>query len=152
LVFNEEEILQIIEAQSPEEVTALSIKFIKHRAKKVSLVCGPVSTGNRRTPDENWRRMAAIMSALRRQGVAVFNPFIFLKRIERMRGKPHYQDRTYVREVFHLPLLRSRWVETVYLTFEWRHSVGARWHHDRAKELGIKVIVVQPSHAQPAVK
>ena len=146
MVFKHDEVLDILEAQSPEELTRFALDLIKRRAKKVAIVCGPVSTGNHRLPDENWRRMNAIMSALHRQGITVFNHFIFLKRIEKMRGKPHYQDRVFVRENFHLPLLKSGWVKTVYFTYEWRRSVGARWYYERAKALGIEVKIVQPSH------
>jgi hypothetical protein len=146
LIFKHDEVLAIIDARSPEKITELAIEFIKRRAKKVAIVCSPISTGNRKPPEENRRRAAAIMSALHRQGVTVFDQFVFLRRIEKMRGKPHYQDRAFVRKVFHLPILESGWVKTIYFTYEWRRSVGAQWYHECARRLGIEVKVVQPSH------
>lgn len=153
MVFSTDEVLKVIEARTPEALTKLALEFLRRRVKRVALVCGPITTGDRRSPEENRRRLAAVVSALRRKGVVVFDQIVFLRQIEKMRGLPQYQDRAYLREVFHLPLLKSGWVKTIYMAYEWRDSVGARWYHDRAKELGIEVKVVKfPHNSTAAVK
>ena len=59
-------------------------------------------------------------------------------------------DRDRLRKEFHLPILRSGLIHTIYFLNGWRDSEGSRWYHDRAKELGIECRYVIPVKRKPA--
>ena len=150
--FDSEIILELLDARTPERVTEVMLQILRRKAKKVSLVCTPRRTGSRRSLAENQRRRDTVASLLRRnKGAVVFDHTLFLRRIEMMRKSSGDDDRDYLRAVFHLPLLRSGWIGTIYFAFEWRRSVGARWYHDQAKKLGIEIKIIQLSRGVRAV-
>jgi hypothetical protein len=144
--FNSDIVLEILEARTPEQVTEIMLRVLRRNARKVSLVCTPRRTGSRHSLPENQRRRDTVASLLRRnKGVVVFDHTLFLRRIEMLRKSSGDCDREYLRESFHLPLLRSGWIETIYFAFEWRRSVGARWYYEQAKKLGIEIKIIQLS-------
>ena len=58
-------------------------------------------------------------------------------------------DRDRIEEEFHLPVLRSGLIRTIFFLNGWRDSEGSRWYHDRAKELGIECRYVIPVKRKP---
>ncbi len=61
-------------------------------------------------------------------------------------------DRDRFRNEFHLPILRSGLITTMYFLNGWRDSEGSRWYHDRAKELGIETRYVIPVKRKSTVQ
>lgn len=142
-------IIELIEAQSVEEVAALALKVLSDSPQPVAMVCGPLTTGGGEF-EENRRKIRKAISLLSHRS-AVFDQLIFLGRSDRLprvkwrlripflRRFFAWRHRRLMREKFHLPLLRSRFIREIYFLPGWERSEGSRWYHDRAKELGVKI-------------
>jgi hypothetical protein len=65
-----------------------------------------------------------------------------VSRDQERRKRTMNEDR--FRTEFHLPILQSGLIDTLYFLNGWPDSEGSRWYHDRAKELGIDIRHVIP--------
>jgi hypothetical protein len=126
----------------------------------------------------NRAKLNGVISFLSRER-AIFNQLPFLDRAEELRtgkrlrrkwtgksvrdyvlslfsrdgGKREStSDRDRLRNEFHLPILASGLIGTIYFLDGWKDSVGSRWYHAQAKELGVEIRYVIPILKKPVAK
>jgi hypothetical protein len=145
----EKDILDIQEARTFEKLVNVALRVLARMPGEIALVCGPVTGGNRRSQEENRRRIFEVIAGLRRRGVAVFNHHLLERQAEKIL-MVRDGDREKLRQDFYLRILECRRVKKLYLTAGWRHSADARWWHENATRLGKNVIVIQPKESGKA--
>jgi hypothetical protein len=77
---------------------------------------------------------------LNNSGHAVFDQVPFDSKFGQL--ITHITDRypTEILDEFYLPIFSSGKIKKLFFIKGWESSFGARWEHDRAKELGIEII------------
>ena len=161
--FEWEDVLDIIDASSYEALAKVALRVLRRLPPPVAMICGPITSGGT-SPKENRDRLKTVVFSFQGSKDAVFNQMPFLKQAEKIRNgtarrkrrgsalshalsllfplwkkKEIAVDREHFRKEFHLPLLKSRLIREIYFLPGWEGSVGSRWYHTRARELGIKI-------------
>jgi hypothetical protein len=150
-------------ARSYEDLTTVALRVLARMPQPVAMIHGPLTTGGT-SLEENWIRIRTRIFSSREKDHAVFNQMPFLKvarRIARRKASPVQRvlsfflfwrkkkesaiDRHEFREKFHLPIVRSGYIQEMYFMAGWEDSTGARWYHDQAEKLGIKIMYLPPS-------
>ena len=140
--FSEEDVLGIQDSRTLSDLRKVALRVLGRIPGKVGVVCGPITSGNHQTPEQNRLMIFRMISALRREDVLIFNHLLFQRQAEKIL-RASGGDRDRLRRLFYLPILESPRVATLYLATGWNRSAGSRWWHKQAKRLDKKIIVIR---------
>ena len=131
------------ESQSFQQLAQVALERLKRRDKKVSIVCGPITTGGTGTRQDNLEVFRAVIRALKSQKIELFNQMPYESGLKRLaqawqrNGGVGYC--TQILDEFFLPLFESGYIERAFFTHGWWTSTGAKWEHDVCLRMELKV-------------
>jgi hypothetical protein len=160
------DIIDIACANSYEGLAKVALRVLERMPQPVAMIHGPLTTGGT-SPEENWIRIRTEIFSFREKNPAIFNQMPFLRQARRIaKGKRSFKrrvlsfflfwrkkkesaiDRREFREAFHLPILQSGRIHEMYFMIGWEDSTGARWYHDQAEKLGIRIVYLPVSPSE----
>lgn len=126
--------------QTFSEMKEIALDILRSMPHPVSQVCGPISTGGAGSIEKNLKRFEAAIRFLEAAGLNVFDQMPFEAPMQRVKTLSVYADYpTGILEEFYLPIFESGFVKKLHFLPDWQTSFGARWEHDQAHRLGIKI-------------
>jgi hypothetical protein len=106
----------------------------------VGIACGPISTGGLGSRAANLCEFEKYITALARQGHVIFSQMPFEDAMARVCTPEEYlRDPHHLLEGFYLPLFESGMIGDMYFIPGWEASTGARWEHEQALRLRIRI-------------
>ena len=130
-------------ASSFVELSNLALESIKAMGR-VTIVCGPITTGGRGSAEANMRALALTIRHLKYLGIPVFDQCPFeptlwsLKDQWEKAGNQGYC--TPILTDFYLPLYKSGHIYRAYFLPGWESSYGARWERRELAILQVQII------------
>ncbi len=128
--------------QSIKELYSVAERIMERMPKPFGQVCGPITTGGAGSVPLNLERFNVAIKELQAKGVHVFDQMPFEKSMERLSSELT-QKKIYDHSIlsdFYLPLFESGKIKTFYFLPDWQSSTGAKWEHEKAKELGAEIV------------
>ncbi len=125
----------------------IALKMIKNESN-LSILSGPISTGGLGSPAENLMLFNRNIVKAANSGVNVFNQMPFEPLFGRLhehvvlQKKPGYSGQVFL-DHFYGPLLESGKFSTLIQMQGWQSSTGARWEHNKAREVGMEVVQLE---------
>jgi hypothetical protein len=140
--WNEKHLESISIAESYHELGKVAFDILRIMPIPISQVCGPISSGGEGSLEKNLKIFEETIKKLALRGENMFNQIPFEKPMQNIKEKsnlPYMETGLKLLNDFYLPIFRSGMVSRLYFIHGWESSFGARWEHDRAKELNIKI-------------
>lgn len=128
-------------ANSYKDLYVIAERVISRMPKPFAQVCGPIATGGLGSIEANLNAFNEEIKKLQRNGVDVFDQMPFegsMQRIKKLdKNADHLGD---ILADFYYPIFHSGLVSALYFMPNWRSSKGANKEHERAIELGLKIV------------
>lgn len=129
-------------AESIGDLYIIAQNIISKMPKPFVQVCGPIATGGLGSFETNLNAFNETIKELQKQGLTVFDQMPFEKPMQRIKKKiisnGEYAD--FILTDFYYPIFESGLVSAFYFMPNWQTSFGAKCEHEKAKELGIKIV------------
>ena len=127
-------------AKTYKDLANIALRILKRMPKPIGQVCGPISTGGYGNIKDNMAAFACAIRKLKSDSLIIFNQLPFETPMHQMVKESRKKYDTLLLTEFYLVIFRSRLVKTFYFLPNWKTSFGARWEHQQARRLKIKVI------------
>ena len=120
------------------QLSEIGLDVLRRMPQPVGQVCGPITTGGAGSLEENARMLQAYIDKLALNGLNIFDQMPFQDpMLKIIRSKPDDAYDHDLLEKFCLRLFESGFINTLYFIQRWETSIGARWEHKQARELGM---------------
>jgi len=127
--------------ESVEDLYIIAQNIISKMPKPFVQVCGPVATGGLGSVEKNLDAFNETIKKLQSQGLNVFDQMPFEIPMQKLKKKFSLEQiNKDIRNKFYLPIFESRLISAFYFISGWESSIGSKWEHEKAKELGIKIV------------
>lgn len=124
-----------------KEMFNVALIILNRMPSDLAQVCGPISTGGKGNKEDNLNFLNSEIRRLQDEGVEIFDQMPFEETIHRLFSNENLkQGHGDVLNDFYDPVFLSRKIKTMYFISGWESSKGATWEHNRAKELGLKIV------------
>ena len=127
--------------ESAADLYAIAERIIAHMEKPLVQVCGPVGTGGLGSVEKNLEVFNDTIIQLQGKRLNVFDQMPFEDQMQNLKKK--FSTEKVVNDIlndFYLPIFKSGAISAFYFMPNWQTSFGARWEHEEAKKLGIKIV------------
>jgi hypothetical protein len=128
------------QSESVKDLYVIACRILERMPKNLSQVCGPISTGGKGNVEDNLLEFNKRIIELQEKGLNVFDQMPFEDPMHRMMlsfSKEEYMSN--ILTDFYLPLFEIGRISELYFLPDWKSSHGAKWEHEQAKRLGIKI-------------
>jgi hypothetical protein len=124
------------------DMQVIAKRVLDRIPRPVAGVCGPIAeTGGLHSVEANLNVFNNTIIQLQKTGLKIFDQMPFENKIQELKAKMNRED--FLRELnddFYMPIFESKIVSTFYFIPGWETSNGAKFEHEKAKELGIKIV------------
>jgi hypothetical protein len=124
------------------DMQTIAKKVLDRIPRPVVGVCGPIAeTGGLHSVEANLNVFNNTIIQLQKTGLKIFDQMPFENKMQELKAKMNCED--FLRELnddFYMPIFESKIVSTFYFIPGWETSNGAKFEHEKAKELGIKIV------------
>lgn len=128
-------------AQNIKDLYIIAERVIGRMPKPMSSVCGPIATGGFGSIDKNLELFNSEIIRLQKSGVNVFDQMPFEEMMQKLKNKMGLdQCCKSIVDDFYTRIFKSGYISDFYFIKGWETSNGAKWEHDIAQKLGIKII------------
>jgi hypothetical protein len=127
-------------AKDFKELYLIADKILKIMPQPIVQVCGPIGTGGLGNVEDNLKAFDETIRSLQDKGLNVFDQMPFewpMQVIKFNLSKGVYPDS--IMTDFYIPIFESGYVSEFYFMPNWETSKGAKWEHNEAQRLGIKI-------------
>ena len=138
--WTKDDVLRIKTAATFEELCVVAFEIIKRMPRPVGMVSGPITSGGEGSIKKNIAVFSKTIQSLSPKGKSIFNQLPFEGSMRRIIKTPYYKGNNHLLETFYLPLFKSKSIKIVYFMSTWKTSYGARWEHDQALALKMKIV------------
>lgn len=133
------------EAESIKDLYFIASKIINRIPKPFIQVCGPIATGGLGSVEKNLNAFNKVIKKLQNEGLVVFDQMPFEEPMQKLKvklapGKEYFNS---ILTDFYCPIFESGFISAFYFMSNWQTSFGAKWEHEKAKELGIKIVYLK---------
>ncbi len=137
--WTKEDFAAVEKSTALSELLAVAMAVIARMPAPVSLVSGPISTGGSGNRDQNIKIFSETIRSVKESGATVFNQIPFEQKFGELAAAsdlPYFQP---ILEEFFMPFFQSGKIAEIIFMKNWQTSTGARWEHEIAQKLGIKI-------------
>lgn len=124
------------------DMRVIAKRILDRIPKPVAGVCGPIAeTGGLHSVEANLKVFNNAIIQLQKNGLRIFDQMPFENKMQEFKTKMNRED--FLKELnndFYMPIFESKAVSTFYFIPGWESSSGAKFEHEKAKELGIKIV------------
>lgn len=125
----------------------IAVSEIRKFPDGAEIVCGPITTGGRGSPQANVEVFDLAISRLTREGYPIFSqiPYeeqLFLLR-ERWMEEDDSRKSTYcwpILHEFYAPIFATSLVRRAWFLPDWETSTGAKWEHEELTACGASIV------------
>ena len=135
-----EDVEIINKATNFKDLYIVAEKILKKMPKPIVQVCGPIGTGGLGNVEDNLKAFDETIRSLQARGLNVFDqmPFEWPMQVIKFKLDPNIYPESILTD-FYLPLFESGFISEFYFMSNWETSKGAKWEHEQALRLGIKI-------------
>ncbi len=129
--------------ESVGDLYLIAMNVISKMPKPFIEVCGPVApNGGLGSVEANLNAFNETIKKLQSEGMIVFDQMPFEEPMQKLKVKLASKGEflNNVLSDFYYPIFESGVVSAFYFMPNWQTSFGAKCEHEKAKELGIKII------------
>ncbi len=138
--WKEEDWKDVEKSESVDDLYVVAERILKRMPKPIVEVCGPLANGGLGSFEANMDVFNETIKKLQSQGLNVFDIMPFEDAIQVLKEKLGLEKLVDdIQNKFYLPIFKS-YVSVSYFMSGWETSTGAVWEHQKAKELGMKVV------------
>jgi len=130
--------MAIDRAQTYTELFDIAIDFITRMPQPLVQFCGPISTGGKGSIDSNLAELDKAILFFAAKGIYIFDQIPFEEPMQRIKAKEGSYNHDLLNQ-FYLPIFKSGHIKKFVFLPGWQSSVGAKWEHDWAEKIGIKI-------------
>ena len=124
------------------DMRVIAKRVLDRIPRPVAGVCGPIAeTGGLHSIEANLKVFNNTITQLQKNGLRIFDQMPFEDKMQELKAKMNRED--FLKELdddFYMPIFESGVVSTFYFIPGWETSNGAKFEHEKAKELGIKIV------------
>mgnify|MGYP001559097243 CR=1 FL=1 len=124
------------------DMRVIAKRVLDRIPRPVAGVCGPIAeTGGLHSIEANLKVFNNTIIQLQKNGLRIFDQMPFEDKMQELKAKMNRED--FLKELdddFYMPIFESGVVSTFYFIPGWETSNGAKFEHEKAKELGIKIV------------
>jgi len=127
--------------QSFKELYVIAERVMKRMPQPMIQVCGPIATGGLGSIETNLHAFNETIKKLQADGFTIFDQMPYEDTMQRL--KANYSETNHhkgIFEDFYWPVFHSGLVSAFYFMPNWQTSKGATMEHEKAKELGAKIV------------
>lgn len=138
--WTDEDLLAVKEAKDFKDLYIIAEKILKIMPRPIVQVCGPIGTGGLGNVKDNLEAFDETIKSLQAEGLNVFDQMPFEWPMQGI--KFNLPEGVYPESIltdFYMPIFESGLVSEFYFMPNWQTSRGAKWEHEEAKRLGIKI-------------
>lgn len=129
-------------AESFADMRIIARRVLDRIPRPVAGVCGPIAeTGGLHSVEANLNVFNNTIIQLQKTGLRIFDQMPFEDKMQKFKAEMNRKD--FLKELnddFYLPIFQSGIVSTFYFIPGWESSNGARFEHQKALELSIKIV------------
>lgn len=128
--------------ESVGDLYIIAQSIISRMPKPFVQVCGPVATGGLGSIELNLNIFNETIKKLQKQELVVFDQMPFEESMQRLKNKSDSKGEIIdsILKDFYYPIFESGFVSAFYFMPNWESSFGAKCEHQKAQELGIKIV------------
>ena len=139
--YEEKDWQDVENAKSMVDLYVVAKRIIERMPKPIVEVCGPLANGGLGSFEANLHAFNETIKKLQNQGLSVFDQVPLEDSMQRLKRENDLSKLIEsIQNDFYLPIFKSGVVSALYFIPGWESSNGARWEHEVAKELGIKIV------------
>ena len=128
-------------SESMADMYVIAKRIIDRMPRPIAEVCGPIANGGLGSIEGNLNVFNDTIIHLQNRGLNVFDQMPFEIPMQNLKGKDNLDKLVEsIQNDFYMPILKSGLISEFYFIPSWESSIGAKWEHKKAKELGIKII------------
>ena len=128
-------------SENIKDLYVIAKRIIDRMPKPMVSVCGPIATGGLGSINKNLEFFNNTIIKLQNNGLNVFDQMPFEGMMQKLKDKMGLESciKSIVDDFYTL-IFESGYISTFYFIKGWESSNGAKWEHDMAQKLGIKII------------
>ena len=127
-------------AKNFSDLSKVALRVIARMPQPVGEVCGPITSGGLGSREKNIEAFLKAIHCLRYDGKIIFDQIPFEEKLYKFTLAKWYQGGLQLLNEFYLPIFESGLIKVFYFMPLWETSMGAKWEHEEAKLLGIKIV------------
>jgi hypothetical protein len=138
--WTDEDWILLKKAENTAQLLPIAMKVIKRIPRPRTQLCGPISTGGLGSIEKNLENFNNEIKKLQTNGLFVFDQMPFEEPMHSFMELSKNSE--YLESIltdFYLPIFESGEIDEFYFLPDWKSSYGAKWEHNQAKRLGIKI-------------
>jgi hypothetical protein len=124
------------------DMRIIAKRVLDRMPRPIAGVCGPIAeTGGLHSVEANLNVFNNKIIQLQKTGLQIFDQMPFEEKMQEFKAKMNQEN--FLKELnddFYIPIFKSGIVSTFYFIPGWESSSGAKFEHQKALELGIKIV------------
>lgn len=128
-------------AENVSDLYIIAERIIYRMDKPFIQICGPIATGGLGSIKANLNIFNKTIIQLQEKGLNIFDQMPFERPMQKLKEK--LAPNEYLESIltdFYMPIFKSGRVSSLFFLQNWESSRGAKWEHEKAKELGLKIV------------
>ncbi|PCI20304.1 hypothetical protein COB64_02145 [Candidatus Wolfebacteria bacterium] len=142
--WNSNHYAQLYQAQTLSEMKDIALNILSGMSGPIYQICGPITSGGSGSIEKNLEVFNKAIQKLS-ENRFVFDQMPFGPFMRKMSDEGAVNEGN-ILEDFYRPLFESRFYSGLCFLPTWKSSIGAKWEHERAKELGIRIKYLDDSY------
>ncbi len=123
-----------------DDLSKVAMRVLGRMPQPVGEVCGPITSGGLGSREKNLAAFLKTIDELLAQGKTIFDQLPFEEKLYQFTQAKWYQGGLQLLNEFYMPIFKSGLIDTFYFMPLWHTSMGAKWEHEKAEELGIRIV------------
>ncbi len=141
--WSEEDFRDLEKVISIRDIFIIAERVIGKMEGDLGQVCGPITSGGKGNIEDNLELLNTKINDLLEQGVSIFDQMPFEETFHRVvRENVEKEKYTNILDDFYLPLFLLGRIKTLYFIPGWESSRGANWEYQKAKEMGMEIVLL----------
>jgi hypothetical protein len=127
--------------QSFKDLYVIAERVIGRMPRPIIQVCGPIATGGLGSIEANLNAFNETIMKLQAEGFTIFDQMPYEEPMQKLKTSyPEAEHLKYILDDFYWPIFNLGLISAFYFMPNWQTSKGATKEHEKAKQLGVKIV------------